>query len=209
MTKNKQISLPTIIYLIRHGETDWNVLGKLQGQEDIELNSSGRNQANELAHYFETETWDVVVSSPLKRAYETARIITDKISVPSILIVDKLVERSYGAAEGLLPEERLIQFPNGIVPGQEDFELLRKRSMNALDKIATDFPGKKILVVSHGGIIYTILYSLLGDEFKNTKTLLKNGSITRLLLEDKRWSVEFYNKTSNELILAMKYQKKL
>jgi len=81
--------------------------------------------------------------------------------------------------------------------------------MHALHKIATDYHGKKILVVSHGGIIYTILYSLFGTEFKNTKTLLKNGSINKLILEDNRWSVEFYNKTSNELILAMKYQKKL
>jgi len=209
MIKNEQIPLPTIIYLIRHGETDWNVLGKLQGQEDVELNISGRKQASELARYFETEILDVIVSSPLKRAYETARIITDKKSVSAIQVVDKLVERSYGDAEGLLPEERLIKFPDGIVPGQEDFELLRKRAMHALHKIATDYHGKKILVVSHGGIIYTILYSLFGTEFKNTKTLLKNGSINKLILEDNRWSVEFYNKTSNELILAMKYQKKL
>jgi len=209
MIKNEQIPLPTIIYLIRHGETDWNVLGKLQGQEDVELNISGRKQASELARYFETEILDVIVSSPLKRAYETARIITDKKSVSAIQVVDQLVERSYGDAEGLLPEERLIQFPNGIVPGQEDFELLRIRAMNALEKIATDFHGKKILVVSHGGIIYTILYSLLGTEFKNTKTLLKNGSINKLILEDNLWSVEFYNKTSNELIRGMKHQRKL
>ena len=200
MIKKEQLSLPTIICLIRHGETDWNVLGKLQGQEDVELNTSGRKQANELARYFETESWNVVISSPLKRAYETAQIIADNISAPAILVVNELVERSYGDAEGLLPEERLLQFPDGIVPGQEDFEHLCERAVAALNKIATDFQGKKILVVSHGGIIYTILYNLLGEKFKNSKTHLKNGSINKLILENNRWSVEFYNKTVLELI---------
>jgi len=204
MIKNEQLSVPTIIYLIRHGETDWNVLGKLQGQEDVELSASGRKQASELARYFETEPWDVLVSSPLKRAYETARIVTNNISVPAILVVNELVERSYGDAEGLLPEERLLQFPDGIVPGQEDFEHLRVRALAAINKIATDFHGKKILVVSHGGVIYTILYSLLGAEFKNSKTILKNGSINKLILENNKWSVEFYNKTVPELIPELK-----
>jgi len=200
MMNKEQISLPTIICLIRHGETDWNVLGKLQGQVDTELNTSGRKQAKELAHYFGTESWDAVVSSPLKRAYETAQIIADKISIPDILVVNELVERSYGEAEGLLPEERLLQFPEGIVPGQEDFEYLRERAVNALIRIANNFQGKKILVVSHGGIIYTFLYSLLGGEFKNSKTHLQNGSINKFTVENYKWSVEFYNKTVLELI---------
>jgi len=197
---NKQNTSRTIICLVRHGETDWNTLGKLQGGEDTELNASGRKQATEAARYFETESWDAVVSSPLKRAVKTAQIIADRISIPSIHLVDELVERSYGDAEGLLPEERLIRFADGIVPGQEDFEHLRERAMAALNKIASDYQGKKVIVVSHGGILYTILFSLLGSEFKNLKLLLKNGSINKLILENNTWSVEFYNKTANELI---------
>jgi len=197
---NKQNTKQTIICLVRHGETDWNALGKLQGGEDTELNASGRKQAIEAARYFETERWDAVVSSPLKRALETARIIANRISIPSIHLVDELVERSYGAAEGLLPEERLIRFADGIVPGQEDFEHLRERAMAALNKVATDFYGKKIIVVSHGGVLYTILYSVLGSDFKNLKLLLKNASINKLIFENNTWSVEFYNKTANELI---------
>jgi uncharacterized phosphatase len=196
----EQNTSQTIICLVRHGETDWNSVGKLQGGEDTELNASGRKQAVEAARYFETERWDAVVSSPLKRALETAQIIADRISIPSIHLVDELVERSYGAAEGLLPEERISRFPDGIVPGQEDFEHLRLRAMAALNKIANDYQGKKVIVVSHGGILYTLLYSLLGSEFNNLKLLLKNGSINKLLFENNTWSVEFYNKTANELI---------
>jgi uncharacterized phosphatase len=65
----------TTICIIRHGETDWNSSGRLQGREDIELNDLGRRQAIQTSGYFETESWDVIVSSPLKRAYETAQII--------------------------------------------------------------------------------------------------------------------------------------
>ncbi|MDD4970434.1 MAG: histidine phosphatase family protein [Paludibacter sp.] len=203
---NKQNTSQTIICLVRHGETDWNTLGKLQGTEDTELNSTGREQAIEAASYFDKESWDIVVSSPLKRALETAQIIANKISIPDIHMNDELVERSYGDAEGLLPEERLLQFPDGIVPGQEDFEHLRERAMAALNIIATEFMGKKIIVVSHGGIIYTILYTLLGSAFNNLKLHLKNGSINKLRLENNTWSVEFYNKTSNELIPVQKNQ---
>lgn len=206
---NEQNISPTIICIIRHGETDWNTLGKLQGLEDTELNESGRKQAIEAARYFETESWDVMVSSPLKRAFETARIIADKISIPTIHLVDELVERSYGAASGLLPEERRKQFPDGIIPGQEEFEHLRERGMAGLIKIATDFRGKRIIIVSHGGLTNSILYSLSRGEFGSFKTRLKNGCINKIILEDKTWSVEFYNKTTNELLNIMEDQKKL
>jgi len=93
MNAKDQISLPTTICIIRHGETDWNSSGKLQGCEDIELNDLGRKQAIETSRYFETEKWDVVVSSPLKRAYETAQIIADRLSIPVIQVVEEIVER--------------------------------------------------------------------------------------------------------------------
>jgi len=194
------ITSPTVVCIIRHGETEWNSLGKLQGTEDIELNDIGRDQAVSIVRYFKTESWDAVVSSPLKRAYETAQIIASRLSISQVHVVEEIKERSYGSASGLLPEERHSRFSDGVVPGQEDFEHLRQRAMIGLTKIAADFKGKRIIVVSHGGLTNSILYSLSGGEFGSFKTRLKNGCINKLIFLDNIWSVEFYNKTFEELL---------
>ena len=185
---------------IRHGETDWNSTGRLQGRENTELNSLGREQAVEASKYFETEPWDVIVSSPLTRAWETAEIIASRIFIPTIYSIEEIIERSYGEASGLLPEERRLRFPDGVIPGQEDFEHLRQRAMKGFDKIVRDFPGKKVIVVSHGGLINSILYTLSNGEFGSFKTRLKNGSIHRIELIENKWTVNFYNKTARELL---------
>jgi len=195
-----KINTPTVVCIIRHGETDWNSLGKLQGTEDIELNELGREQASETARYFEIESWDAVVSSPLKRAYETAQIIASRLSISKVHVVEEIKERSYGAASGLLPEERRSRFPDGVIPGQEEFEHLRQRAMTGLNRIVTDFMGQRIIVVSHGGLTNSILYSLSGGEYGSFKTRLKNGCINKLIFQNNTWFVEFYNKTTVELL---------
>jgi uncharacterized phosphatase len=139
----------------------------------------------------------------LKRAYETAQIIGTQLSIPKIHIVDEIIERSYGSASGLLPEERRTRFPEGI-PDQEDFEHLRQRAMTGLTKIANDFMGKRIIVVSHGGLTNSILFSLSGGEFGSFKTRLKNGCISKLTFQNNSWKVEFFNKTAEELLSGNK-----
>lgn len=200
MLTNEYIgSSKTTICIIRHGETDWNTAGKLQGHEDIELNDLGRTQAIQSAHYFESGHWDAIVSSPLKRAYETAKIIGEILSISKIYVVDEIIERSYGSASGLLPDERRNRFPDGI-PDQEEFEHLRQRAMKGLNKIANEFKGKRVIVVSHGGLINSILYTLSGGEFGSFKTRLKNGCFNMVVLQDNKWIIEFYNKTIEELV---------
>ena len=184
----------TIVCIVRHGETDWNAQGRLQGREDIELNDSGRKQALKIAAYLSEEHWDAVVSSPLKRAFETAQIIARVLSVSEIQVEEQITERDYGEASGLWPEERRSRFPGGI-PGQEDFELLRQRAMSGLQKIANDHLGKRIIVISHGALTNSILYTLSGGEFGSFKTRLKNGCINQVKLQNGQWVVDFYNKT--------------
>ena len=200
MRNNEHENQTTTIYFIRHGETDWNSSGRLQGTEDVELNDFGREQALQTGRYFETEHCDIIVSSPLKRAFETAQIIASRLSIPTVHVVEEIKERSYGSASGLLPEERRSQFPDGVIPGQEDFEHLRQRAMTGLTKIVSDFMGKRIIVVSHGGLTNSILYTLSGGEFGSFKTRLQNGCINKLILKNNKWSIEFYNKTVEELI---------
>lgn len=189
----------TTLYLVRHGETDWNSSGRLQGDEDIELNKSGREQAVQLATCLKRLSWDLIISSPLKRAYETAAIIASTLSLPEIVVLETLKERNYGAASGLLPEERRKLFPDGVFPGQEDFENLRTRAMSAFVKITRDYPGQKIIVISHGAFINSILYTLSGGEFGSYKTRLKNGCISKITLEENTWAVGFFNQTVEEL----------
>jgi len=184
----------TVICIVRHGETDWNAQGRLQGREDIELNDLGRQQAHKIAVYLGREHWDAVVSSPLKRAYETALIIARMISVPEIKVEEQITERDYGEASGLWPEDRRSRFPEGI-PGQEDFELLRQRAMSALERIVNDHTGKRIVMVSHGALTNSILYTLSGGEFGSFKTRLINGCINQIRMQNGQWTVDFYNKS--------------
>jgi uncharacterized phosphatase len=199
MCNSGTFSQPTVLCLIRHGETDWNASGRLQGCEDIELNEAGRNQARHLAGYLRNEHWEVIISSPLKRALETAQIIASHLSITDIRIEETLKERDYGSASGLLPDERRSRFPDGIIPDQEDFESLRMRAMAALHKIAKNWEGKHILMISHGALTNSILYTLSGGEFGSFKTRLKNGCISQLILQGDKWSVLFYNKSVEEL----------
>jgi uncharacterized phosphatase len=191
--------LMTTICIIRHGETDWNSSGRLQGCEDIELNDQGRLQAAILAAYLSSQSWDVIISSPLKRACETARIIASYISIPNLILHEGLRERDYGEASGLLPDERHNRFPEGIIPGQEEFEHLRERAMRALDEIAEQHSGKRIIVVSHGAFTNSILYTISSGEFGSFKTRLKNGCLNLIVRSNNQWSVTYYNKTVEEL----------
>jgi uncharacterized phosphatase len=184
----------TVICIVRHGETDWNAQGRLQGREDIELNEAGRQQARKIARYLSSEHWDVIVSSPLKRAYETARIVAPILLISEIKVEGQITERDYGEASGLWPEERRSRFPDAI-PGQEDFELLRQRAMKGLEKIVKEHTGKRIVVISHGALTNSILYTLSGGEFGSFKTRLKNGCINQISVQDGKWTVDFYNKT--------------
>ncbi len=185
----------TVICIVRHGETDWNAQGRLQGREDIELNDSGRQQALKIAAFLSAEHWDVVVSSPLKRAYETAQIIARILKVSEVEVEEQITERDYGEASGLWPEDRRSRFPDGI-PGQEDFELLRQRAMSALKRIVNSHIGKRIVVISHGALTNSILYTLSGGEFGSFKTRLKNGCINQIKVREGQWTVDFYNKTA-------------
>jgi uncharacterized phosphatase len=193
-------SIITRICLIRHGETDWNATGRLQGREDIELNDLGREQALELADYFKTGNWNEIVSSPLKRAFETAEILATQLDMPHIIVRENLVERDYGEASGLLPEERKSRFPDGVIPGQEGFEHLRERAFTALNEIAEELKGRNIIVVTHGAFANSILYTISGGEFGSFKTRLKNACLNLIEFKGERWEVVFYNKTAGELI---------
>ena len=96
-----------MIYIVRHGQTNWNLEGRNQGRIDIELNEKGIQQAELTSEKLENIKFDKVFSSPLKRAYKTAQVICEKIGIDEneIIVDERIIERCNGELEGLLREE--------------------------------------------------------------------------------------------------------
>lgn len=166
----------TNFFLIRHGETDWNLAGRIQGATDIPLNETGREQARATGESMLGRSWDLVVASPLSRAMETASIIADVNGLASPLPVAGLVERNYGEAEGLTGPELEALYPGDmIVPGRESRHEVQSRVVDAMHKLAKENPGRNIVVVAHGGVIRSLLHFTTGTAFFGER--ITNGSV--------------------------------
>src|SRR5690606_40156857 len=90
----------TTICLIRHGETDWNAQRRIQGRTDIPLNEKGIQQARECRDFLKNSEWDVIITSPLKRAKQTAEIINEALNI-DLIEMDDFIEKSFGDVEGV------------------------------------------------------------------------------------------------------------
>ena len=135
----------TTLLLVRHGETDWNAEGRLQGHTDRPLNDFGRRQAIALAEQLAREPLDAVYASDLARARETAEIVAGRLVLP-VVLDESLREKNWGTWEGLTPSERdAVEFV-----GESTAEH-RERMLAALRRIAERHPDGRVLVVTHGG----------------------------------------------------------
>ncbi len=142
-----------MLYIVRHGQTDWNVLGKRQGHVDNPLNETGIKQAKELQLLLKDISFDKVFSSPLKRAIDTAKIITNK----KIIVDERLIERNNGKLEGLTKEQIKKIKDSGNYDdksyGVETPEEMQNRAERFLKEILEKYPNQDILVVTHCGLI--------------------------------------------------------
>ncbi|MCY7915363.1 histidine phosphatase family protein, partial [Bacillus haynesii] len=159
----------TAICLIRHGETDWNALGKLQGRTDIPLNETGKKQAKETGAFLKGSDWDVIITSPLRRAKETAEIINQYLGL-EIIEMEDFIERNYGDAEGMPFEERTRLYPDKEYPNQESKEALAERLMAGVQKVSERYPDKKVLIVAHGAAIHALLSKISNGDISLEKT---------------------------------------
>ena len=165
----------TLLYLVRHGETEWNFQRRIQGSTDVPLNDTGREQARATGRLLSRRNWDLVVASPLSRALETASIIAEEIGLPSPTPIDGIVERNYGAAEGMTDRELAATFlGDSPVPGRESREAVAARVIPALLQLAEQHHGESIIVVSHGGVIRSVLTEI---EPHGEHGSIRNGSI--------------------------------
>ena len=148
----------TLLYLVRHGETDWNRAHRIQGSTDIPLNGTGRDQAMRTARLLARRSGDGLYSSPLSRAHETAAIIGRELGLGAPDPLADLVERNYGEAEGLTDREVTRRYPGSTpVPGRESRDEVAARVMPALLAIAEAHEGGHLIVATHGAVIRTVL----------------------------------------------------
>ena len=183
------------IGLIRHGITDWNALGKIQGQTDIPLNDEGREQAVALGERLREEsyTWDYVISSGLTRADETGSIIASILSIPVMEPDERLLERSFGQVEGFTAEQREKKWGkdwNQLDLGQEKNEDIQVRGLAFLEDMWERYPDRNILVISHGAFLAQLYIAMYNDIYTER---IGNLSLTILEKEDLNWKPLLYN----------------
>jgi 2,3-bisphosphoglycerate-dependent phosphoglycerate mutase len=198
----------TRITAIRHGETAWNVDTRIQGQLDIGLNAKGRWQAERAGAALADEDIDVVYSSDLWRAYDTAL----SVAKPHGLMVqtdEALRERGFGEFQGktfaeieaALPELALLwrkRSPDFAPPGGESLLQLRERVTQYVRTLAQANAGKHIVIVSHGGVMDVLYRAAAGLEIQATRTWdLRNASINRLLWNGEHLSLVGWADTSH------------
>jgi len=161
------MSVPTYVCVARHGETDWNIAGILQGWTDVPINDQGRRQAYELVGGFSHAKFSKVYSSPLIRSLETAEIIARSLRLDSPECHDGLKERNFGVIQGIpkseladlnpvllqqiLKRNPAIDFEEG-----ESMDEFADRVLDAISSIARPNAGKRILAITHGWVMDVI-----------------------------------------------------
>lgn len=184
----------TKIYIARHGETDWNRAGKLQGATDVPLNEEGRKQAVACGAFFEQVAVKAIFTSPLQRASETAEIINEQLQVP-LIKMDAFRERTFGLAEGMTYEERSKVYPRKNYPNQENFKVFRKRLVQGLKEIQQVYPNDEVVLIAHGAVIHTLFQIVKNADFFPQHARLSNGGVSTIYSEDGEWWLEAYNDT--------------
>lgn len=190
-----------LLGLVRHGLTDWNAAGRIQGQSDIPLNVEGRMQATMLGDRLlqEPYRWDYCITSGLKRAEETGSIIAAKLGIPLLEADDRIRERAYGQVEGLTAAEREAKWGkdwNTLSLGQETNDQLQARALAFMEDIAVSHPDKNILVISHGGFLAQLYIALYKDKYSER---IGNLSLTILEKNGQEWNPLLYNCTRHIL----------
>ncbi|MFJ4169762.1 histidine phosphatase family protein [Paenarthrobacter sp. NPDC089714] len=181
----------TTFALVRHGQTDWNAERRLQGATDIPLNGIGRQQARDAVDVLSGYEWDTIVSSPLSRAAETADLIAEGLGLTVARRVPELIERSFGPAEGLQagPELEALRIPGGFRGGESDHDAAT-RGTAALEELAREFTGQRVLVVSHGTLIRLTLNRAIGRTLDSVQNAALNLAHHHPV---EGWELEFYN----------------
>jgi alpha-ribazole phosphatase len=173
--------------LVRHGQTDWNLEGRYQGQSDMPLNETGRAQARALAQQLQDQPFTAIYTSDLQRARETAEIIAASVHLP-VTLEPRLREINQGKWEGQLVEgikaryaelwqRRTVDPTNVRPPGGETVGEVARRVYTALNDIARLHPTGCVLIVSHGLALATVICKVRGIRVGEAYTVIPDNVV--------------------------------
>ena len=175
----------TLFGLVRHGQTDYNLRDLFQGSSDIPLNETGITQAHAALDELPPVDWDVVVSSPLQRAEQTARIIAADHGIDFGGTDARFVEIDWGLAEGKPVQLMQQTYPGRSFPGIEDAQQVADRGYDGLEALEERYRGQKVLVVAHGTLIRFLLSGIIEQPLPS----IPNATLSLIELEGTTWSV--------------------
>lgn len=198
----------TTLMLVRHGETAWNVEGRIQGHLDIALNETGLAQADAVGRRLRPESFDAIYSSDLIRAYRTASPV---VTAPETDIVrtPRLRERNLGVLQGLTGDEATVRQPaawKAFKSREADLPLAEGESLGEFFRRAADFvddmlarhSGQRILAVTHGGVLDAAYRHATGMPLSMTRDFpILNASINVIAHDGRRWSVQSWGDVSH------------
>lgn len=193
---------PLRIFLVRHGETEWNRLGKFQGRADIPLNEKGFMEVEAMALSLRAEPLVAVYSSPLVRAVQTAQAILRHHPRAQLVIEEDLVEMDLGGFDGMEAAQWLALYPEFVerwrkspaavkMPGGESLEEVQKRALRALERMIMNHrPGESVAVCTHNFVALTILCHALGKPLNRFRDIrLGTGTFSLIYcMEGKIWA---------------------
>jgi broad specificity phosphatase PhoE len=186
-------SSKTTVILVRHGETEWNLNGRIQGHSDSALTTLGGEQGRRVAERLAGEKIAAVYASPASRARDTGELIAAPHDL-TVQLVDDLRERSYGSFEGLTLAEIREKHPAALEawlphpsreqvapPDGETQPEMSRRVMAALREIVARHPGETVVIATHGGPIKSAVFAILDIPITSWhRTWISNGSLTTL-----------------------------
>lgn len=170
------------LIFVRHGQTDWNLEGRIQGSVDNPLNENGINQAKELAMFLKDRKIDLIISSPLIRAQQTANIINEGREIP-IVIDNGVIERNFGELEGKIVDETVTKMryytEKYPMPGGENIDEFAARIFAFIDSIKSKYIGyETVLIACHGVVMRAAYWYFTGLPTKPEKEVIfNNGEI--------------------------------
>lgn len=198
----------TTLYLLRHGQSEWNILHKVQGQEDTVLTEKGVKQAQMAAERLKDEGIDIIYSSDLKRAYNTAEIVGNELGI-NVNKLESIREVHFGVWQGLDLDTIKRDYsddyklwrtePHNLnIKDAENLHTLKERVLKDVQTLVSENPGKKILLVSHGAAIKALILGILDiDMSKYNKLTIGNVGLSIIEFREFSPVIKVLNDTSH------------
>ena len=199
---------PTSVFAVRHGETEWNLIGKHQGHLDSPLTERGTQQTRALAAGLVGRGIESVYSSDLGRALRTAEPICAELGL-SVQTDERLRERHLGSLQGLTKEKFRHRYPDECrqfgsgdpdycLPGGESIRQLYERTVGCIEDLAEKHTGKTVLIVSHGGVLNGLFYRAVSLPLSEPRRFsLLNAAISNFSVCGDLWRLETWGETSH------------